>query len=229
MLISRIGLAVCALVVSWSAGCATLTKPAQVRIPVVVDQKDAWVEADGQRYRAPAVITLPSPEAEHRITVGAPGHAPLSVTLGPEFRWRTLLTPIGAPIDLINGNAWQVPTRQIEVDLAGARWTNQPDRAAYLSRDDYVSARRYRRAGIGLVVGGMLVNMVGNGFMMSAVCYEECDDGMGRRMTTGIALMGAGTAAVITGAIWWIRNHRRQKRIEDRFLDSHGSWRTAAR
>lgn len=107
--------------------------------------------------------------------------------------------------------------------FAGRRWTNEPDRAAYLARDDYASARRFRRAGIGLVVGGMLVDVVGYGFMMSAVCYEECDDGAGRRLTAGVAMMSIGTAAVITGAIWWIRNSRKQRRIEGAFL-AHGPW-----
>lgn len=217
----RVWLASCALIASSSTACATLTKSSQVRVPIVVEQKHAWVDADGQRYLAPAVITLQSPETAHRITVGAPGHAPLSLTLNPEFQLRTLLTPVGAPIDLISGNAWQVATRQIEVDLARASWTNEPDRAAYLARSDYVSARRFRRAGIGLVVGGMLAEVVGSGLMMSGVCYEGCDDGASQRATAGAVVMGVATVAVVTGVIWWIRNHRRETQIEDQFL-SHG-------
>ncbi len=186
------------------------------------------MEADGKRYQAPAVITLDSPQTPHQISVGAPGHQPFSLTLIPEFRYRTLVAPLLAPVDLISGNAWQVPTRQIEVDLARTSWTNEPDGAALLSRDDYSSARRSRRVGIGLVAGGMVANTIGAGLMLSGVCYEECDDTAEHRMTAGAVVMGVATVAVVTGVIMWVRNHRRESRIEDEFL-SRGPWTASAR
>lgn len=215
------------LVVSSSIGCATLTKRDTVRIPVVVAQENAWIEANGQRVNAPAVVTLESPQTPHEIVVGAPGHAPVSLTLRPEFRWRTIVAPLLAPIDLISGNAWQVATRQIEVDLSRGAWTNEPDRAAYVAGADFTRARRSRRIGIGIAAGGVVAGMAGLTLMMSGVCYEACDAGSDRRIAAGGIVMGVATVAMVTGAVMWIRNHSRERRIEERYL-SHGPWASTA-
>lgn len=199
------------------AGCATATARKHAAVPVVVAQDGGWVEVDGARAPAPTVVRLDDPRRSHTITVGAPGHAPMAVRLAPEFRWRTLWAPLLTGFDLVSGHAWAVPERQVEVDLGLRAWTHRPDRAPYLSSDAYRRARARRNLGIGLTVAGTVVSVIGYGLMMSAVCYEECDDAMGTRLGGGLALSTVGSAAMITGAVLWVQSALRRGRIERDF------------
>jgi hypothetical protein len=109
-----------------AAACATVTAPSRVEIPVTVIQEEGWIEVDGRRYQAPAIVTLPSPREPTRIVAGAPGHQAVSMLLSPEFLWRSLLLfPLGPAVDLATGNAWRLSEDPLELDLRGRTWTRR--------------------------------------------------------------------------------------------------------
>ncbi len=198
--------------------CSTATRRSVVRVPVVVDEPGGWVEADGVRYATPAVVPVANAGAPTQLLVGSAFHRAQRFTIPTEFQWNSLwLGPAGVLVDMATGAAWQISDRDmVRVDLSHSKVRMVP--APYLASSPYRRATRLRTFGKALVIVGVLAANVGNMLVLSAACYEECDPGMPRRLTTGILLEGVALAAIVGGAIAWYKGGKGRERVRRQYL-----------